>query len=415
MMLPMDTQYDILIAGGGMVGASLARALAGIGPGSGLRIAVVEPVSAHAGQQPSYDDRVIALSWGSRLILQGIGCWEAMREQAEPIRHIHISDRGRFGATRLNHASEGVPALGYVVTAKAIGAALLSGIEGQAGLDWLSPAVIQGFRINGDSVAVELEIDGQARQVDTRLLVAADGAGSPIRKQLGVPLQEWQYGHTAVIANVTPAKTHEGIAYERFTDTGPLAMLPMTEGRCSMVWTQRDADVEGLMSMDDEAFLGRLQQRFGYRLGRFIKIGERAAYPLRLLRVKEMVRPRVAIIGNAAHTLHPVSGQGFNLGLRDVALLADILARAAAEGGDPGSPTVLDAYAAGRGPDQARVALITDLLARLFTNPLQPVRAARGCGLVALDLLPGLKSEVARQFMGTRGNLPRLSRGLSLN
>ncbi len=406
----MDKQYDILIAGGGMVGASLARALAG----SALRIAVVEPVSARAQLQPSYDDRVIALSWGSRLILQGIGCWEVMREQAEPIRHIHISDRGRFGCARLDHEKERVPALGYVLTAKTIGAALLQGIDKQEGLDWLCPAAIRGIQTEADGVRLELEVGGETRQVRTRLLVAADGAESPIRKKLDVPLQEWQYGHTAVIANVTPSKAHDGIAYERFTDSGPLAMLPMTEGRCSMVWTQRDEDVADIMALNDEVFLARLQECFGFRLGRFRKTGERAAYPLRLLRVKEMVRPRVAIIGNAAHTLHPVSGQGFNLGLRDVALLADILARSASERVDPGAGAVLQAYATGRGPDQRRVALITDILARLFANPLQSVRAARGCGLVALDLLPGLKHEVARQFMGLRGHLPRLSRGLPL-
>jgi len=406
----MQTQYDILIAGGGMVGASLARALAG----TDLRIAVVEPVSARAASQPSYDDRVIALSWGSRLILQGIGCWDAMSEQAEPIRRIHISDRGRFGFTRLEHEQEGVPALGYVVAAKAIGAALLQGIGGQQGLDWLSPASIRGFRTEADGVNLELEQDGEIRRVATRLLVAADGAGSPIRKTLGVPLREWEYGHTAVIANVTPSKAHQGVAYERFTDSGPLAMLPMTEGRCSLVWTQRDEDVAEVMAWDDAGFLARLQERFGFRLGRIHKAGQRFAYPLRLLRVKEMVRPRIAIIGNAAHTLHPVSGQGLNLGLRDVALLADLLARAAEEGMDPGGGLVLEAYAAGRAPDQGRVALITDLLARLFVNPLQPVKAARGCALVGLDLMPALKNEVARQFMGTRGHLPRLSRGLPL-
>jgi 2-octaprenyl-6-methoxyphenol hydroxylase len=409
-MRSMGTQYDILIAGGGMVGASLARALADVG----LRIAVVEPVSAGAEVQPSYDDRVIALSWGSRLILQGIGCWDMIRDQAEPIRRIHISDRGRFGFTHLDHAKERVPALGYVVAAKAIGAGLLQGIGDREGLDWLSPANIRDFQVDDQAVRLDLDVGGAARAVTARLLVAADGAGSPIRQALGVPVREWQYGHTAVIANVTPAKAHGGVAYERFTASGPLAMLPMTEGRCSMVWTQREAGVSGILAMQDGEFLARLQEQFGYRLGRFLKVGERAAYPLRLLRVREMVRPRVAIIGNAAHTLHPVSGQGLNLGLRDVALLADLLGRCAAEGGDPGSGALLGAYAAERGPDQRRVALITDLLARVFVNPLQPVQAARNCGMLALDLVPGLKHEVARQFMGLRGRLPRLARGLPL-
>lgn len=405
-----EYDYDVVIAGGGMVGASLARSLAG----TALRIAVIEPVAAEAQEQPSYDDRVIALSLGSQRILQGMGRWPAMRADAEPIRHIHISDRGHCGFARMDSREQGVPALGYVITARAIGRALLDGISKQAGLDWISPARILAYRPREDGIQVKIRVGPESRRFCTRLLVAADGGDSPIRRDLGVPVDEHGYGHTAVIANVTPGRPHQGIAYERFTDTGPLAMLPMTEGRCSLVWTQRDEAVDEIMGLDDMQFLARLQERFGYRLGRLQRTGRRSAYPLRFKRVKQMAKSRIVLIGNAAHTLHPVSGQGFNLGLRDVAQLADTLAEAAAVGEDPGAMAVLERYARNREPDQGRVALITDTLARLFVNPLPPVRMARSLGLVALDLLPPVKREVTRQFMGLRGRLPRLSRGLSI-
>jgi len=388
--------YDILIVGGGMVGASLARSLAG----SGLRVAVAEAVSRDAPSQPGYDDRVIALSWGSRLIFESMGRWEAMAPDAEPIRNIHISDRGHFGFARMDHREQGVPALGYVVAARAIGRALLEGIGDQDRLEWLAPASISAFRTEADRMLVDLQTDQGQRQVSTRLLVAADGGDSPIRTRLGLPLQDWSYGHTAVIANLTPGRPHQGVAYERFTDSGPLALLPMTEGRCSLVLTQRDEAVEEVMALDDDAFLGRLQERFGFRLGRLERVGRRAAYPLRLLRAKETVRPRLALIGNAAHTLHPVSGQGLNLGLRDVAELTRVLTRAVQDGVDPGGDLVLERYADSRVGDQRQVALVTDFLARLFINPLPPVRLARNLGLLALDLAPPLKQGVTRRFMG---------------
>jgi 2-octaprenyl-6-methoxyphenol hydroxylase len=406
----MNADYDLLIVGGGMVGASLARAL----EGSGLRIAALEAASAEAEVQPSYDDRVIALAWGSRLILEGIGCWDRIAAEAETIRHIHISDRGHFGATRLDHRDQRLPALGYVVTARALGRTLLEDIQAQQDLDWICPAGVADFRVEPECVRITADMPAGRRELSTRLLVAADGGDSPIRSRLRLPLQQWQYGHTAIIANLSPDLAHGGTAYERFTDTGPLALLPMSEGRCSLIWTQRDEAVEEIKSLDDADFLARLQDRFGYRLGRLRAVGRRSAYPLRLLRVKEMVRPRVVVIGNAAHTLHPVAGQGLNLGLRDVALLAEVLVQARRQHEDPGAFAVLRRYSDGRRGDQARVTLITDLLARIFTNPLPPIRLARDLGLVALDLTPPLKHEVARQFMGLRGRRPRLARGLPL-
>ncbi len=402
--------YDLLIVGGGMVGASLARAL----DGCGLHIGVIEAALRTAAVQPSYDERVIALSLGSQRILQGMGVWGAMAEASAPIRHIHISDRGHFGFAHLDAADEGVPALGYVTPARVIGQALLAGNDRQGDLDWHCPARLLGLTPGDDRVRVRIDRAGESAELETRLLVAADGGDSTVRQMLGLGTRDWDYAQTAIIANVRSHISPGERAYERFTDTGPLALLPLADGRCALVWTTRHDQVEGILGLEDTAFLAALQERFGYRLGRFLEAGRRSAYPLRLRRLSPAVHGRVVFIGNAAHSIHPVGGQGYNLGLRDVAVLAEGLARAARQGGDAGDPGLLRAYEARRAPDQRRIALITDLLARGFANPLPPLRWARDLGLLALDLAPPAKHRVNRQFMGLLGPLPRLARGLHL-
>jgi len=406
----MTTHYDILIIGGGMVGASLARAIGG----RGWKIGIVETWPYESQDQPSYDDRVLALSWGTRLILQGMGLWRGLIPDAQPILDIHISDRGHFGFTRLHSRDEGVDALGYVITARALGAVLLKDLERQAGIELLCPASLHSLLLYEDRVEVNLDTKDGRETCSAGLLIAADGGDSQVRQLLSIPVTEKIYGQTAIIANLTPGREHGGVAYERFTDSGPLAVLPMTEGRCSLVWTARDEQVPELMELDDSAFLERLQERFGYRLGRLQRVGRRVAYPLRLVRARELVRPRVALIGNASHTIHPVAGQGFNLGIRDAAVLADVLTDVRQSGGDPGGLETLQGYARWRRQDHNRVVAITDTLARLFANPFKPLRMARNVALVGLDIAPGLKHRVARQFMGLSGRLPRLTRGVPL-
>lgn len=403
----MMDEYDLVIIGGGLVGGSLGCALAG----TGLRVCVVEAVSPQSSDQPSYDERVIALSWGSRRIFEGIGLWSDIGPDAEPIRHIHISDRGRFGFARLDHREEGVDALGYVAPARLLGRAIQRGL---AGGETLCPARLLGFRVQTDRVDLEVSVDGDSRLMSTRLLVAADGGDSAVRKQLGLAARQLSYGHDAVISTVTAGQPRPGVAFERFTDTGPLAMLPMSEGRYSVVWTAREGESQELLELSDDEFVVRLQRRFGYRLGRLSRPGKRLAYPLKLMLTHKSVGRRTLLIGNAAHTLHPVAGQGFNLGLRDVAALAQVLADAGFSDGDPGSDATLNAYLRLRGRDQQTVAAATDVLARTFINPLPPVRWARDLGLLGLDLTPGLRHFVARRFMGMGGNLPRLARGLPL-
>jgi len=403
--------YDILIVGGGMVGASLARAISGLG----LKTGIIEAYPYNSDAQPSYDDRAIALAWGSRLILEGMGTWDRLQSEVEPILDVHISDRGHCGFSRLNHKKEGVEALGYVATGHALGQALLQGVGDLADIELICPARLNHFVIKSDHAEVHIDRDGKTQRLKTKLLIGADGVESIVRKKAGIELIEKPYDQTAIIANITPGKLHNNVAYERFTDSGPLAMLPMTEGRCSLVWTAWDHEVDEIMGLSDEQFLARLQQRFGFRLGRLQHTGQRSAYPLKLRQAKEQYRSRLVLIGNAAHAVHPVTGQGYNLGIRDVSALAEVLAGAANERRDPGQLSVLKAYADWRQQDHDRVLQITDTLARVFANPLKSVTAARNLGLIGLDFIPSLKHLAARQFMGMNGRLPRLSRGLPIN
>ncbi|HEY9198910.1 MAG TPA: 2-octaprenyl-6-methoxyphenyl hydroxylase [Gammaproteobacteria bacterium] len=408
---PSDT-YEILISGGGLVGASLACALSG----HGLRIGLIEAVPYSAETQPGYDDRAIALAAGTQRIFTALGLWPQLSERVTPIHRIHVSDRGRFGFTRLDRKEEGVDALGHVALGRDLGAVLGARLTELADVDLICPARVTGVEFAADAARVQVERDGEneVRTLNTRLLVAADGAQSTLRDLLAIPTTVWEYGQTALIANVTPEHAHEHVAYERFTDTGPLALLPMSEGRCALVWTLRDDQVDAVLALDDAAFLARLQERFGQRLGRLLRVGRRSVYPLKLVRARESVRPRLALIGNAAHTLHPIAGQGFNLGLRDVAALAEVLLDARRTGEDFGDPTVLTRYADWRQGDHRRVIAFTDGLTRLFVSPLPPVAWVRDLGMLALDLCPPAKRIFARLTMGKAGRLPRLARGLGL-
>lgn len=403
-------EYDLVIIGGGLVGGSLACALSGCG----LRIAVVEAVPASANSQPSYDERVIALSWGSRRIFEAIGLWSDIAPEAEPIRQVHVSDRGHWGFTRLDLDDAGVDALGYVAPARAIGSAIRSALARAGDVEVLCPARLLDHRVEGDRVELTVQRDAERLSLRAALLVGADGGDSAVRQRLDLQVQDARYDQDAIITTISPDRPRAGVAFERFTETGPLAMLPMTGGRYSVVWTCHRDETASLMALSDGAFLACLQARFGYRLGRFQQVASRHAYPLKLVLTRNPVQPRVILIGNAAHTLHPVAGQGFNLGLRDVAALAEVLAQAARAGADLGGPAVLADYQGWRGADQPNTARLTDLLARLFVNPWAPLRLVRNTAMVGLDLMPSARRRVAQRFMGTGGRLPRLACGVPL-
>jgi len=407
----MNTQYDLIIVGGGMAGASLAIALSG----KGLKLALVEAAVPAVDSVPNYDDRAIALAWGSSRIFAGLGVWRAMRTHAEAIRDIHVSERGGFGFTRLHHAQEGVAALGYVVTARDLGSVLLEALANCEDVELIAPARVTAVATTEHQASINILRDGETVSLGTSLLVAADGGHSFIRQQLQIATRHWDYAQHAIVANITPSKPHQGVAFERFTEQGPVALLPMSEQRCALVYTVQDEDLETMQALDDQQFMASVQQRFGWRLGRFTQVGKRSAYPLSHIRALESIHQRVAIVGNAAHTLHPIAGQGFNLGIRDVAALAEVVRDAHNNGLNVGSEQVLQRYDQWRSRDQKGVAIATDSLVRLFTNPLRPVKLARNLGMLALDALPVARHQLARAAMGIHGRLPKLARGLSLD
>jgi 2-octaprenyl-6-methoxyphenol hydroxylase len=383
--------YDVVIIGGGLAGASLAVALSGFG----RRIAVIEP-NRPGDNQPSYDDRTVALSWGSRLIYESLGLWDAFSEQVEPIRSIHISDRGHFGVTRLHHREEGVDALGYVAENRMLGDVLYTQLAACDDVTLFCPARLVGLQQDVKTVTATINTGERTVELNARLLVAADGVASQVREllQIGIAIQD--YGQSALIANVTPSREHQGVAYERFTDTGPIAMLPMSKRRCSMVWTLPTRTAAARQDSDDTAFLADLQRNFGFRLGRFRQIGRRSLYPLRLIESTQLVRGRVVIVGNAAHTIHPVAGQGFNLALRDIALLRDHVI----EGDDAGHARHLEEYVQAREKDAQRVYRFTDALVKIFSNSHPLLGHLRAAGLVSVGLVPPLRHALARQSMG---------------
>ncbi|WP_456373472.1 2-octaprenyl-6-methoxyphenyl hydroxylase [Thiolapillus sp.] len=402
----MNQPYDILIIGGGMTGASLAIALSG----HGLHVGLVEAAPLKVDAVPNYDDRGIALSHGSQRIFSALGLWDAMHAQAQPIEHIHVSEQGGFGFTHLHAAEENVPALGQVITARDLGAALLPALEQCTDVEIIAPARVQWVRVEDEYARIGLE----DRELQSRLLIAADGGQSLVRNQLGFTCRRREYQQSAIIANITPGRPHGNSAWERFTGHGPMAMLPMTGGRCALVWTVADTDVGQVLSLNDRDFLARVQQGFGWRLGKLQRCGKRSAYPLSQLWVPEAVQHRAVVIGNAAHTLHPVAGQGFNLGLRDVAVLAEVLLQAVRQGQDPGLLDSLGHYQQWRKNDQRGVVEITNLLVRGFSNQLLPMKLARNLGVLGLETLPPARHAIARAAMGLHGRLPRLSRGLPL-
>ena len=385
--------YDIIIIGGGMVGASLACALSG----QQLRIALVEAVQTAERSEPGYDDRAIALAYGSSRIFSALGLWGGLAAEATPIHRIHISDRGHFGMARMDREEEGLPAIGYVVPARVIGAVLAEAVGQLEDVEQYCPASVTGVSGTDAAVTVDIIRDETPLRLHGRLIVAADGADSSIREQFGIEHLERDYGQTAIVTNVTPQLPHRNVAYERFTDTGPLALLPMSGQRCAVVWTVATEQADEVMALDDGAFVKCLQERFGYRLGRLERAGRRQAWPLRLLMANQSVAERLALVGNAVHTLHPIAGQGFNLGARDVAVLA-----------------VLDRYAEWRRSDHRNVMVFTDGLARLFSMPMPALGLARSAGLLAFDLLPPAKRLLTRLTMGRSGRIPRLARGVSL-
>jgi 2-octaprenyl-6-methoxyphenol hydroxylase len=403
---------DIAIVGGGMVGASLGVALAPLG----LRIVLIESVPHDAAAQPSFDERTTALSNGSRRILETLGVWQELAAGASPIAKIHVSDKGRFGFARLDAAEQGLAALGHVIPNRALGRALWSRLAGCSNVQVLCPAKVVDVALQEASVALRAESQQPPLIVKARLAVAADGAGSALRTAAGMAADSRDYRQTALITTVLPQRFHNQVAYERFTPSGPLALLPLSDGRCTLVLTLNTEDAAQVLAMNDAQFIAELQRRFGFRLGRFLQVGRRSSYPLSITRAERLSAGRCVVIGNAAQSLHPVAGMGFNLGLRDVASLAELIAeRIGSESFDPASTELLAEYDAWRAADRRGVIAFTDGLVRAFSNPLAALSVLRNVGLLAFDLLPPAKAALSRLSTGATGRTPKLARGVALS
>ncbi|MBM7063225.1 2-octaprenyl-6-methoxyphenyl hydroxylase [Pseudomonas sp. UL073] len=394
------SRVDLAIIGGGLVGASLALALQGEAKLRGWRIVLIEPFAPGDGYQPSYDARSTALSYGSRQVYERLGVWDKIAERAEPIRQIHVSDRGRFGATRLRAEDEGVPALGYVAENAWLGHCLWQAMD-HAVIDWRCPTEVVRMEALGDGYRLLL---GDDTSLDCQLAVLADGGRSGLREQLGIHVQHTAYRQSALIANLTPSEPHLGQAFERFTADGPLALLPLADNRCALVWSRSSADAQRLAGAAERVFLDELQEAFGYRLGALRQVGVRHLYPLALSEAQEQVRPHLVLLGNAAHTLHPIAGQGYNLSLRDTWALAEALLESTAPLGDFAT---LQRYHRNQQLDQQLTVGFSDRVTRLFSNDTALIAAGRNLGLLGLDLLPPAKRWFARQAMGLGTRLHR--------
>ena len=413
MIKARETDYDIIIAGGGMIGTSLGLALAPLQ----LRVAVVEAVARSAAQQPSFDERSTALSRSSQRTFEAMGLWPDIVAASTPIKNIHVSDKGHFGFSHIDAGEQKVEALGYVVINRVLGEVLQSSLTSVDGLDLLCPASICEVVSSDEVVTTTIEQSGGRRTLTCKLLVAADGANSSVRDMIGISASRVDYEQLAVIGNVLPDIAPENRAFERFTDTGPIAMLPIADDRAAFVWMLSPANAEDLLALSDEEFTDRLQDTFGYRLGKFSKVGKRAAYPLALTKANGLIAKRGLVIGNAAHGLHPVAAQGFNLGMRDVAALCECIADARDNQGemfDCGSAAILENYAEWRRSDQQKLVRLTDGIVRLFGDQRPPVRVLRNLGMLGFDMIPGIRKTFAKHTMGLAGRLPRLSRGVPL-
>ncbi|WP_457943400.1 2-octaprenyl-6-methoxyphenyl hydroxylase [Vreelandella alkaliphila] len=393
--------HDIVIVGGGLVGASLGCALAPLIERYGWRVAIVEaaalPENAEkSAWQPSFDARASAIAEGSAQRFRQLGVWEAMRSEATPIKRIHISERGRLGATRLSAQELGVSALGHVIPNAWMGRVLHHHLQ-QLPIEWHCPATVAQLTPQANGHRLVLSDDSE---LTAALTILADGGRSGLKEQLGISSRHRSYEQTAVIAHVGISQPHEGVAYERFTTEGPIALLPLPGQAMELVWTHASGTEQARLALSDSAFLRQLQAAFGDRVGRFTRVGQRFSYPLSLITAEEPVRPGLAVLGNAAHALHPVAGQGFNLALRSVMDLVEALAQGAQNQRALGDMDMLLAFEQRRAQDRANVIRFSDGLVRLFGYSLPLLPHARAAGLVGLNLVGPLRRSLARRAMG---------------
>lgn len=404
----MVDDVELLIAGGGLNGMALAIACAA----AGLSVMLVDRQDLSAMLDDRFDGRTSAIAYGSKLILDGIGVWPELAGEAEPIREIRVADDDSPLFLHYDHRElgEAVP-LGYIVENRVLRRVLLDRARRLAGLRLVSPqAVAQAAPARGGMVAAL----GGGETVRARLVAAADGKESPLRRAAGIATLEWRYDQVGIVVTVAHERPHAGIAVEHFLPAGPFAILPMTGNRSSIVWTEAKDLAPRLLALPEAEFAAELAARFGDFLGALEPVGPRWTYPLALMQAESYIAPRLALVDEAAHVIHPIAGQGLNLGLRDVAALAELIVDARRLGLDIGAPEVLTEYQRWRRADAVVLAAVTDGLNRLFSTTLPAVKLVRGLGLAAVNRLPPLKRLLMRHAMGMLGDRPRLARGEAL-
>lgn len=427
---PIDNiqqHFDVVIVGGGLAGLSMAASLCQLP----LSIAIVEATDQPLDQSPSFDDRALALSYGSLKILRTLGILENGHSEnfeqkkhsfkQTPIETIHVSDRGHSGFLRMRHHDVDLDCLGAVVAAKDLGAEMIKVVSQKeqfaAEITTFKPVrveSIQHLKNHARLKFVDAINDANKKTVTAEMVILADGGRSALNKNLGISTQKKEYYQVGILANLRASKTHQNTAYERFTQHGPIALLPLRENDYKLVWTVRPEDKERILALSDDRFLQAIQQEFGDRAGEFERVGKRVSYPMMESKAAQMTLGRVALIGNSAHTLHPIAGQGFNLGLRDVACLAELIADALKTGRDIADADLMAQYAAERQSDISRTAKFTDGLVRLFSNGILPLALLRNFGLFAIDRSPVLKKEIMHKMMGLAGKNGKLMQGKAL-
>ena len=411
----LTRSYDVAVVGAGMVGLTLAAALGG----AGMRVALLDRAAPATVTDAGFDGRVSALAAGSRRILEGVQAWKELEPDAEPILDIRVSDGDSPLFLHYDSREVGEGPLGYIVENRLIRRALFARIAELEGVDLIAPTTL--VHVDRDLARTRLELsDGRA--FSTSLLVAADGRNSRLRRDAGIRVAEWSYPQIGIVCTVAHERPHRNVAHERFLPAGPFAILPMRDAppdempmlgphRSSIVWTERAELGPRLVGLEPDAFNAELARRFGDFLGRTQAVGPRWSYPLSVMHADRYIDERFALIGDAAHAIHPIAGQGLNLGIRDVAALAEVLVDAARLGLDIGSSTVLVRYQRWRRFDNVALTLVTDGLNRLFSNDLGPLKLIRDLGLAGVQRIGPLKQLFMRHAMGLVGELPRLARG----
>lgn len=402
-----------MVVGAGLVGGALAVALAG----AGLRVAMVDRADPRQLTDEAADGRSSAIALGSQRALQGIGLWQHVAE-AEPILDILVTDGDAPSFLHYDHraiqvanGAGGEEPFGYIVENTIMRRAIWARVAELPTLQVFAPAGLERLEREAERVVATLA-DG--RRIVARLAVAAEGRQSRLRQEAGIAVTEWKYNQVGIVCTVRHEQPHRGIAHEHFLPSGPFASLPMTGNRSSIVWTERPDLAKAALALDDDAFSAELQRRFGHWLGEVRIVGRRWSYPLGLMHAARYVDRRLALVGDSAHLIHPIAGQGLNLGLRDVAALAETIVDARRLGLDIGRSDVLDRYQRWRRVDNLTLIGVTDGLNRLFSTALPPIALARQLGLATVNAMPGLKRVFMRHAMGLVGDLPRLVAGQKL-